>query len=486
MSVYEIDILLNAGLKIFPIFQESPRTPIPADFNEEQGIIDAQKAVDAALKLGIPKGTVIYFAVDCDMTETDLKNYGIPYFQGINSYFADNFHYYKIGVYGTRNTCITLANKGYSISSFVSNMSTGFSGNLGFLMPQNWAFEQYIEKTDYSLAGYIFDLDYDMASGRDEGFSEKFHPINENDYLPPYSPSTEEVSNTEPILNLIPAVRWLEEVYYIEKGITNPNEVQKIDCSLAVLDYLYQYQFQDLIFDINSARDDAFVGVVNAKYTENNYYKQLQPYIYAKEEGEGNDKIVTRAQLLTDGILGVFELPHLAIVIKCYISSLAPGSWAAWAGDFASAVKETYVNAGVEKTPFSLFDIARERIGAMEADVVSVTEARLFNYCDLIADIDGYAIRQLMLGNNSEYALSECIREYYSDRSKFYRRYQYFKPIIGYEYWNVIDIKENILKHFSPVLKLKFAEDADKYPDADDMTAFALALNILYWGKKRE
>lgn len=89
-----------------------------------------------------------------------------------------------------------------------------------------------------------------------------------------------------------------------------------------------------------------------------------------------------------------------------------------------------------------------------------------------------------MLGNNSEYALSECIREYYSDRSKFYRRYQYFKPIIGYEYWNVIDIKENILKHFSPVLKLKFAEDADKYPDADDMTAFALALNILYWGKK--
>ena len=102
-------------------------------------------------------------------------------------------------------------------------------------------------------------------------------------------------------------------------------------------------------------------------------------------------------------------------MIKCYISARAPGSWAAWAGDFASAVKETYVNAEVEKTPSSLFNTARERIGAMEADVISVTEARLFNYCDLIADIDGYAIRQLMLGNNSEYALSECIREYYSD-----------------------------------------------------------------------
>ena len=119
--------------------------------------------------------------------------------------------------------------------------------------------------------------------------------------------------------------------------------------------------------------------------------------------------------LLTDGILGVFELPHLAIVIKCYISALAPGSWAAWAGDFASAVKETYVNAEVKEKPSSLFYTASKRIGAMEADVISITEARLFNYCDLIADIDGYAIRQLMLGNNSEYALSECIREYYSD-----------------------------------------------------------------------
>lgn len=340
-------------------------------------------------------------------------------------------------------------------------MSTGYSGNLGFLMPENWAFEQYYEKKNYELANFSFDLDYDMASGRDEGFSEEFCPINENDYLPPYSPTTEEISDMEPILNLIPAIKWLEEVYYIEKGITNPNAAQKIDCSLAVLDYLYQYQFQDLIFDINSPRDDAFVGVVNEKYTENNYYKQLQPYIYAKEEGKGNDKIVTRAQLLTDGILGVFELPHLAIVIKCYISALAPGSWAAWAGDFASAVKETYVNAEVKEKPSSLFYTASKRIGAMEADVISITEARLFNYCDLIADIDGYAVRQLMLGNNSEYALSECIREYYSERSKFYKRYQYFKLIIGYEYWNVIDIKENILKHFSPILKLKFAEDAD-------------------------
>ena len=64
-------------------------------------------------------------------------------------------------------------------------MSTGYSGNLGFLMPENWAFEQYYEKKNYELENFSFDLDYDMASGRDEGFSEEFCPINENDYLPP-------------------------------------------------------------------------------------------------------------------------------------------------------------------------------------------------------------------------------------------------------------------------------------------------------------
>ena len=48
-------------------------------------------------------------------------------------------------------------------------MSTGYSGNLGYLIPNNWTFEQFVEKKNYSLANHTFDLDYDMASGKDSG-----------------------------------------------------------------------------------------------------------------------------------------------------------------------------------------------------------------------------------------------------------------------------------------------------------------------------
>lgn len=52
--------------------------------------------------------------------------------------------------------------------SFVSGMSTGYSGNLGFPLPANWAFDQILEYELGSGDGWL-DLDKDIASGRDPG-----------------------------------------------------------------------------------------------------------------------------------------------------------------------------------------------------------------------------------------------------------------------------------------------------------------------------
>ena len=52
---------------------------------------------------------------------------------------------YKIGVYGTRNVCTQVCNKGFAETSFVSDMSYGFSGNMGFKIPQKWNLDQYYE-----------------------------------------------------------------------------------------------------------------------------------------------------------------------------------------------------------------------------------------------------------------------------------------------------------------------------------------------------
>ncbi|WP_232222908.1 glycoside hydrolase domain-containing protein [Jeotgalibaca sp. PTS2502] len=42
---------------------------------------------------------------------------------------------YRVGVYGTRNVCSQVTSAGSAVTSYVSNMSSGFSGNLGFKMP---------------------------------------------------------------------------------------------------------------------------------------------------------------------------------------------------------------------------------------------------------------------------------------------------------------------------------------------------------------
>lgn len=485
MEPEEVQILLNAGLKIFPIYQESPHSPVlPSDFNIWRGQDDAHKAIKAALNLGIMKETVIYFALDCDMMEDEVDSYAIPYFAGIKEVFNTYKNYYKIGVYGARNSCNKVCNANYAVRSFVADMSSGYSGNLGYLMPQTWAFEQYTEKRNYTIAGHTFDIDFDMASGIDSGISSVSDlGYNVDSYRPPYFPQKDEVANMKSILDLIPAIHWLEETYYSWRNIILPDLTAADQCYRSVLDYLCQYQYQDSLWQLVNPMDSEFIEYINTQYKDHQYVKELYPYIYATEEGIDNDKVTTRAKLVTDGELGVFELPHLAVVTKCYMPLLAPGKYTAWAGDFATAVHEIYANCGSlvkEYVPFAI-----ERIGAMEKDVVTVTEARMFNYCDLIADLDGYQIQQMMENTYklSVYALTDSLKDYFSDKQKYYKRYQYFKPIIKFSNWNVCEIKDAILPHFNIFLKGLFASDVDQYPGSDEAAAIVLALNILYWAR---
>lgn len=81
---------------------------------------------------------------------------------------------YYVGVYGPRNVCIRCQNELSILYSFVSNMSTGFSGNLGFPMPENWAFGQFFETSIGSGNGYL-EIDKNDYSGKDKG-AEQFTP----------------------------------------------------------------------------------------------------------------------------------------------------------------------------------------------------------------------------------------------------------------------------------------------------------------------
>lgn len=141
MTPEEMENIFKAGLDIFAIYEYGSTLNYYSESG--RGIKDGEAARNAALELGIPEGTVLYFAIDYDMEDYQVTSIVMPYFNDINSVIAP----YKVGVYGSRNICSRVSENGLAVSSFVLDMSTGYSGNLGYTMPSNWNFDQFAGAT---------------------------------------------------------------------------------------------------------------------------------------------------------------------------------------------------------------------------------------------------------------------------------------------------------------------------------------------------
>jgi len=155
----EIQRITSGGLSIFPIYEDGGYDL--KYFNASQGFQDAFIAANTARTLGFPQDTTIYFAVDVDVQEGDIAGTIEPYITAvIDGLSGTEFH---PGIYGTRNVCLHGEELGMKYS-FVADMSYGWSGNLGFKMPTNWAFDQFVE---YPIGGTP--IDQGASSGKDSG-----------------------------------------------------------------------------------------------------------------------------------------------------------------------------------------------------------------------------------------------------------------------------------------------------------------------------
>ncbi|GHB43574.1 hypothetical protein GCM10010397_12500 [Streptomyces spinoverrucosus] len=139
----EPQAILNAGLRFFPIFQYNG-TEL-GNFTYDKGYDQGKKAHVKAAEHGIGTGTCIYFGVDYDATDEEITSNVVPYFNGVKAALAELGSRYTFGVYGSRNVCIRVSKDAGARWSFVSGMSWGFSGNLGFPLPENWSFNQIHE-----------------------------------------------------------------------------------------------------------------------------------------------------------------------------------------------------------------------------------------------------------------------------------------------------------------------------------------------------
>lgn len=227
LTTNELSIILNSGLRVFPIFETGGYEA--SYFTAARGVADAYSAASTAAALGFEPGTIIYFAVDYDAYDYEVTDNILPYFKAINDTFAKfrsdgSMPSYLIGVYGPRNICIRVAGEGYSVSSFVADMSTGYSGNLGFPLPKDWAFDQFTSTTVTGTSGSIA-IDKDAYSGKDIGVSYVNPPILS-------SPSDAEIKAARlqmltditkyiPVLNGIPSVEFeFDTTYTIMDDVT--------------------------------------------------------------------------------------------------------------------------------------------------------------------------------------------------------------------------------------------------------------------------
>ncbi|MFD7914737.1 glycoside hydrolase domain-containing protein [Streptomyces sp. NPDC059752] len=162
----ELKTIADNGLRCYPIYQTFGRDA--SGFNYVAGRAAGYAAINAAADHGFKTGSRIYFAVDFDAYDYEVTDHVLPHFKGIRDAMNSAGNPYPVGVYGPRNVCIRVGEAGYSSASFVSDMSSGFSGNYGYPLPPDWSYDQIVTRGVGSGDGYI-EIDNNIASGRDPG-----------------------------------------------------------------------------------------------------------------------------------------------------------------------------------------------------------------------------------------------------------------------------------------------------------------------------
>jgi peptidoglycan hydrolase-like protein with peptidoglycan-binding domain len=374
----ELDVIFGAGLRLFLIFEEGNYEM--SWFTYEQGIADADRANTAALNYGIPGGAVIYFTVDVDAEQSDIDAVILPYFRGVQAGFADISSDYVAGCYGTRNVCTNVYNRGLASYSFVAGLSTGWSGNLGFPLSPNWAFNQIETLTVGSGAGAI-EIDKDVESGRDRGISSVTEP---------------------PALNTT-FLNWVDRLQgYAEQWIADGYSIT--DPSILVANYI-RYPTYGGRNVISGLEWDVVAGAVDVNFNA---------YV------DGTSLVRVNSFVDPSGLEPNMDPQHLAASMNSVMyqklnadKTLNLGDGGGWAGDFFS-ILIAWMHLSPQPDAYSW---ALGQIGAPDAN------HGLYDIGDYLQDIDAMLIAVAWLANPSV-AINIVIREYYGTDGGWTNRFE--------------------------------------------------------------
>lgn len=424
----ELDRIVKHGLKYFPIFQEYS-TKLE-HFTPETGKRHAQEAVKAAQRLGVPR-TVIYFAVDYDATDPEVTAAIIPYFKAVHE---NTLGGYEVGIYASRNICTRVCDAGHAVSSFVSDMSTGFSGNLGFSIPGNWNYDQFTE-----ISGYHdkWDLDRVAYAKRIPAVASILGGESES----PLIGNTIDKGANYSGVNLISLIWHLEkrfdELRAEGKVGKEAIAVGGAGAQVALVD-VPTYRAMLNYMAKSYLRDGGLQSVVKWSVSAESYRTGDAKVL--EQDNQARRIIAELDSYLTEGRKefadisgGRVDLAHLAATCLGYFNGvLIPDRWTGWAGDLATGAKNVQLTCRLN--PSADVDmVARALIGAKNDwyAVEPLASLRLdgveneCNYSDMCSDGDAiYLTGKLKAATPDTHLLSNTMLAYYNNRGELGDRFK--------------------------------------------------------------
>ncbi|WP_405992050.1 glycoside hydrolase domain-containing protein [Streptomyces sp. NBC_00986] len=349
----ELADIFGAGLHVFPIFQGAARAY--SDFDWSHGYDDGLLAHDQAVHFGFNRSAVIYFACDYDATSDEMPKI-IEYFQGVQSGLSTRGKRYVMGVYGSRNVCAQVTNATDARYSFVSGMSTGFSGNLGFPLPQNWAFNQIKEYTvTNGTDSFGLDADAHRPTG-DKGQDSVNSP-------------------TDPATGF---AAYIDELYELAQQYNNgdPNRL--------VMEYVRHESYANLKWT-------SLIGDVDRDFVQ---YAEDHGFTVRKDFVDPFSGFPLDVQHLMASVNGHYLKPVLSNAIP------NAGDVSGWAGDLYTFYGEWRRDSDSYSSGYTY---CQDRLGKIDV-------ASTFGYSDMVVDADAYLIAERVRNGES---ITAVVQDHY-------------------------------------------------------------------------
>ena len=165
LGLDEAQALVRAGFQLGVVYEFDGNHA--GAFSKSAGLADGEYSRHYASKIiGQPAGSAIYFGVDFDASDDEIKNRILPYFEGIAEAMGESSDdtAYDIGVYGSWKSCERTVKAGLTKYAWLAQ-STAWGGRDGyrkFAAARKWNLKQGF------AAGEIHGLDYDPNEINDD------------------------------------------------------------------------------------------------------------------------------------------------------------------------------------------------------------------------------------------------------------------------------------------------------------------------------